>query len=208
MNNRYLLSRSRFIEAAPEAIFEVLATPALHSVIDGSGTVKGAQPSGPGRLALGAKFGMEMNVRVDYKILNSVCEFEEGRRIAWRHFYGHVWRYLLEPASGTRGRSAVNSSCGWRDTCAATPQAWKRPWPSSTLTFRLRAAIPAPRKLPDAGDADHGHDGKGSWGVPVRPAAFGNVDGIGSYGKTEGGNYDGPQDTRRRSRRRPARRDP
>ncbi len=40
MTNRYLVSRSRFIAAAPEAIFEVLATPALHSVIDGSDTVR------------------------------------------------------------------------------------------------------------------------------------------------------------------------
>jgi hypothetical protein len=38
MNNRYLVSRERFIPAAPEEIFEVLATPALHRVIDGSGT--------------------------------------------------------------------------------------------------------------------------------------------------------------------------
>lgn len=103
MNNRYLVSRSRFIAAAPESIFDVLATPALHSVIDGSGTVKGAQQHGPARLSLGAKFGMEMNMRVDYKILNTVCEFEEGRRMAWRHFYGHVWRYLLEPSTGADG---------------------------------------------------------------------------------------------------------
>ena len=81
----------------------MLATPALHSVIDGSGTVKGAQPRGPERLDLGARFGMEMNVKVDYKILNTVCEFEEGRRIAWRHFYGHIWRYILEPATDDAG---------------------------------------------------------------------------------------------------------
>ena len=31
MNPRYLVSRSRYIAAAPEAIFEVLATPALHN---------------------------------------------------------------------------------------------------------------------------------------------------------------------------------
>ena len=103
MTNRYLVSRSRFIAATPEAIFEVLATPALHSVIDGSDTVKGAQPRGPERLALGAKFGREMNIKMDYKILNTVCEFEEGRRIAWRHFGGHVWRYLLEPAADADG---------------------------------------------------------------------------------------------------------
>ena len=114
MTNRYLVSRSRFIAAAPEAIFEVLATPALHSVIDGSDTVKGAQPRGPERLALGAKFGMEMNMKMDYKILNTVCEFEEGRRIAWRHFYGHVWRYLLEPAAdaGRQPRHAGHRTVG------------------------------------------------------------------------------------------------
>jgi hypothetical protein len=113
MSNRYLVSRSRFIAAVPEAIFEVLATPALHSVIDGSDTVKGAQPRGPERLALGARFGMEMNIRVDYKILNTVCEFEEGRRIAWRHFYGHVWRYLLEPAADDAGRPGTLVTEQW-----------------------------------------------------------------------------------------------
>jgi hypothetical protein len=65
MNNRYLVSRQRFIAAGPEAIFEVLATPALHSIIDGSDTVKAAQPRGPERLSAGARFGMEMNVMVD-----------------------------------------------------------------------------------------------------------------------------------------------
>ena len=47
MSNRYLVSRSRFIAAAPEAIFELLATPALHSVIDGSETVRGPSPAAP-----------------------------------------------------------------------------------------------------------------------------------------------------------------
>ncbi|MEO8282982.1 MAG: SRPBCC family protein [Pseudarthrobacter sp.] len=113
MTNRYLVSRERFIPAAPEEIFEVLATPALHSVIDGSGTVKGAQPRGPERLVLGARFGMEMNMRVDYKILNTVCEFDEGRRIAWRHFYGHVWRYILEPATDADGTAGTRVTEQW-----------------------------------------------------------------------------------------------
>lgn len=103
MKNRYLVSRERFVAAPPDRIFEVLATPALHSVIDGSGTVKGAQPRGPRRLGPGARFGMEMNVKVDYRIFNTVIEFEEGRRIGWHHFYGHVWRYLLEPATDSSG---------------------------------------------------------------------------------------------------------
>lgn len=113
MSNRYLVSRSRFIAAAPKSIFELLATPALHSAIDGSDTVKGAQPRGPERLSLGATFGMEMNMRVDYKILNTVCEFEEGRRIAWRHFYGHVWRYILEPATGPDGTAGTRVTEQW-----------------------------------------------------------------------------------------------
>lgn len=113
MTNRYLISRERFIAATPEAIFEILATPSKHSVIDGSGTVKGAQPRGPERLSAGAKFGMEMNVKVDYKILNTVCEFEEGRRIAWRHFYGHVWRYILEPATDADGTAGTKVTEQW-----------------------------------------------------------------------------------------------
>ncbi|THJ66703.1 polyketide cyclase / dehydrase and lipid transport [Arthrobacter echini] len=93
----YLISRERLIDAPADRIFEVLARPALHSVIDGSGTVRGEQPNGPERLSLGARFGMQMRIGAPYKILNRVIEFEEGRRIAWRHFSSHVWRYTLEP---------------------------------------------------------------------------------------------------------------
>jgi hypothetical protein len=93
----YLISRERLVDAPAARIFEVLATPALHSVIDGSGTVRGEQPNGPSRLSPGAKFGMEMKLGSRYRILNHVVEFEEGRRIAWRHFSAHVWRYTLEP---------------------------------------------------------------------------------------------------------------
>ena len=32
-----------------------------------------------------------------YVIRNRVVEFEADRRIAWRHFGGHRWRYELEP---------------------------------------------------------------------------------------------------------------
>jgi hypothetical protein len=56
---------------------------------------------------------MEMKVGVDYKILNTVCEFEEGRRIAWRHFYGHVWRYLLESATDDAGRPGTLVTEQW-----------------------------------------------------------------------------------------------
>lgn len=88
---------TRLIPASAADIFELLATPASHALIDGSGSVRGAQPRTPARLSPGAKFGMTMKIGAPYKIVNEVVEFEEGRSIAWRHFGGHIWRYLLEP---------------------------------------------------------------------------------------------------------------
>ncbi|MCI9888132.1 SRPBCC family protein [Micrococcales bacterium 31B] len=100
MQHDLVTSHSRMISAQPDEIFDLLANPALHGEIDGSGHVTGAQPNGPERLHLGANFGMDMAWGVKYKIVNTVVEFEEGRRIAWRHFGGHVWRYILEPRDG------------------------------------------------------------------------------------------------------------
>jgi hypothetical protein len=94
-----IVSVSQFVPATPAQIFELLATPNRHAEIDGSGSVKGSL-SGPERLSLGAKFGMSMRIGLPYRITNVVVEFEEGRRIGWRHFGGHVWRYILEPVEG------------------------------------------------------------------------------------------------------------
>jgi hypothetical protein len=91
------VSVEREVPATAQVIFDLLANPARHSEIDGSGSVKSALSGTPTRLTLGAKFGMSMKLGVPYKITNTVVEFEEGRRIAWRHFGGHVWRYILEP---------------------------------------------------------------------------------------------------------------
>jgi hypothetical protein len=43
---------------------------------------------------------MDMRIGLPYRIKNTVVEFEEGRRIAWRHFGRHIWRYELEPVDG------------------------------------------------------------------------------------------------------------
>jgi uncharacterized protein YndB with AHSA1/START domain len=90
-------SARRLVPAPAADIFELLATPARHPLIDGSGTVADVQDRTPERLSAGARFGMQMHWGVRYKILNQVVEFEEGRRIAWRHFGGHVWRWVLVP---------------------------------------------------------------------------------------------------------------
>jgi Polyketide cyclase / dehydrase and lipid transport len=94
------VSVERVIAAPPGKIFDVLADPSEHPVIDGSGTVKDTRGDQPARLSLGAKFGMSMRLGIPYVIKNTVVEFEEGRLIAWRHFGGHRWRYELEPVDG------------------------------------------------------------------------------------------------------------
>jgi len=102
-NPSKVVSRTREITAPAQAIFDLLADPRRHHEIDGSGSVQAAQMNAPERLALGAKFGMNMKIGLPYRITNIVVEFEEGRQIAWRHFGGHVWRYILEPTeSGTK----------------------------------------------------------------------------------------------------------
>lgn len=94
------VSTSRVIPAERQRIFDVLADPTMHPVIDGSGTVRDAQQDGPERLDHGARFGMSMKMGAPYKIANTVVEFDEGRRLAWCHFHGHRWRYELEDVDG------------------------------------------------------------------------------------------------------------
>lgn len=95
----YVVSRAIVIDAPAERIFDLLADPRRHADFDGSGSVK-RSISGPQRLSLGAKFGMDMRMVVPYRVSSQVKEFDEGRRIAWAHLGGHRWRYELEPTTG------------------------------------------------------------------------------------------------------------
>lgn len=99
-NPAKIVSHSVVVPAPAQDIFNLLADPRRHSEIDGSGSVKAAKVNAPERLSLGSKFGMEMKIVVPYKMTNEVVEFEEGKQIGWRHFGGHVWRYILEPVDG------------------------------------------------------------------------------------------------------------
>jgi len=105
----WVLTVERFIPASANAIFDVLADPAKHKLIDGSGMLQGAQPASEPRLTLGSTFGMGMRLLVSYSTVNRVVEFEENRRIAWktgptgipgRFLAGRTWRYELEPTAG------------------------------------------------------------------------------------------------------------
>lgn len=98
--SRWAKSARITIAAPAGAIFDLLADPRQHARFDGSGTVE-SMVGGPERLALGSRFGMNMRIKVPYKVSSEVVEFEEDRRIAWCHFYKHRWRYELEPVDET-----------------------------------------------------------------------------------------------------------
>ena len=98
MRPLHVVAGTRIVPAPAADIFDLLACPARHPEFDGSGTVREVRGRRtPERLFLGATFGMQMRWGAPYQILNEVVEFEEGRRIGWRHFAGHIWRYRLEP---------------------------------------------------------------------------------------------------------------
>jgi uncharacterized protein YndB with AHSA1/START domain len=105
----FVLTVERTINATPEAIFDILADPSKHSLIDGSGMLQQATDTRSERLALGDTFGMPMKMGVKYSTQSTVVEFEENRRIAWqtgpkgkleRYVAGRIWRYELEPREG------------------------------------------------------------------------------------------------------------
>jgi uncharacterized protein YndB with AHSA1/START domain len=109
----------RVIPAPPDKVFDLLADPARHCDIDGSGTVVAAKDA-PARLSLGATFGMSMKLGVPYSMTNTVIEYDENRRIAWQtrgsgslgsKFGGRIWRYELDPVDGgTRVRETWDIS--------------------------------------------------------------------------------------------------
>ena len=100
------VSVERVIAAPPEQIFDLLADPARHREIDGSGTVHDARR--------GAELIRARVRHVDedgHPVFDDdeVIEFEENRRIAWQTRpvlwaeklgRGRIWRYELEPVDG------------------------------------------------------------------------------------------------------------
>ncbi len=82
------------IDAPAEKIFALLSNPRKHSQLDGTGTLRDTI-FGPEKLVLGSKFGMNMHLGIDYRITNTVEEYEENRLIAWRHLGRWRWRHEL-----------------------------------------------------------------------------------------------------------------
>ena len=77
------VSVSRTIDAPAEQLFALLADPANHPLIDGSGMLR--QGSGDVVTGVGDVFTMAMHndEMGDYEMANHVVEYEPGRRIGW-----------------------------------------------------------------------------------------------------------------------------
>ena len=93
-------SATAMIPAPSQAIFDVLADPQMHPVIDGGETVRRALSGVPARLSPGATFSMSVRRVWSYHIQNTVVEWDEPHLIAWRHWAGHRWRYELRDVPG------------------------------------------------------------------------------------------------------------
>jgi uncharacterized protein YndB with AHSA1/START domain len=110
-----VVSVSRRIDASASTIFGILADPARHPEIDGSGSV---QTGGDSAVisAVGDVFVMKMHFPHlgDYEMNNLVVEYEPDRRITWEpapgrghprandddptaERLGHRWSYSLTP---------------------------------------------------------------------------------------------------------------
>lgn len=110
--DEYVEQVERTVDAAPDAVFALLADPHRHPDIDGSGTVRSVQASEL-PLKVGSTFDMHMKRGYSYSTRNTVLELEPDRVIAWSTrpltrplswlIGGRIWRYELQPdGSGTR----------------------------------------------------------------------------------------------------------
>jgi hypothetical protein len=105
----HTVSVERVIAAPASALFPIVADANRHPDFDGSGAVVKAKPGTAGALGFGSTFGMSMKMGIPYSMSNTVIEFEQDRRIAWktvlsgflgRYIGGRIWRYEFETVDG------------------------------------------------------------------------------------------------------------
>ena len=105
------VSATRVMNAPAEAVFAVLADPARHAAIDGTGWVRDDLDNKP-LTAAGQIFRVSMyhpnHPDGNYEMANEVQLFDRPRTISWKPGYdagdgtlafgGWIWRYDLTPA--------------------------------------------------------------------------------------------------------------
>jgi uncharacterized protein YndB with AHSA1/START domain len=134
------ISATTIINAPAEAIFAVLADPATHAAIDGTGGVR--EPLDSRHLTeAGQVFRMAMyNDKVPgghYRMANRVQVFDQPRAISWEpgmdsgdgspQIVGHIWRYDLVPAGPSR--TEVILSYDWSAVPGSLRQRLPFPFP-------------------------------------------------------------------------------
>jgi Protein of unknown function (DUF664) len=99
------VSVTRTIKAAAEELFAVLADPARHPDIDGSGMLRSAVSDSP-IVGVGDTFVMSMHndEMGDYEITNHVVEYERNRRISWEPVLSAASRAEDHADIGDRGQ--------------------------------------------------------------------------------------------------------
>ncbi len=119
------VSASRLIAADARRLFDLVADPTMHPVIDGSGSVRSVKGSRR-KLALGDRFTTHMRIGVPYVISNTVVEYAEGRRIAWAHAGGWRWRWEFEEEQPVDGEpiTRVTETFDWSTSKAGPYPTW------------------------------------------------------------------------------------
>jgi hypothetical protein len=127
---------TRRIEAPAQVLFSILADPATHPVLDGSGMLRRAPSPEPIR-GVGSVFAMQMHndEMGEYEMANHVVIFEQDRRIGWEPVLAkagrpedeegvgepahHIWAFELRPLG--EGATEVTESYD----CSRSPE-WLR----------------------------------------------------------------------------------
>ncbi|MBO0819868.1 MAG: SRPBCC family protein [Nocardiopsaceae bacterium] len=142
------VSATTIINAPAEAIFAVLADPARHAAIDGTGWVRESLDGKPLTEA-GQIFRMAMyhaeHPDGNYQMANQILVFDPPRAISWKPGYdtgdgtlafgGWTWRYDLAPA-GLSGPSGLSG------TTVTLTYDWSAAPDSVRERFRFPAALP------------------------------------------------------------------
>jgi len=143
------VSTTRVINAPADAIFAVLADPAKHAAIDGTGWVRETLDSEP-LTAAGQVFRMSMyhpgHPDGTYEMANQVQVLDPPRTISWKpgqeaadgtlSFGGWIWRYDLTPAGPSS--TAVTLSYDWSAVSESTREhIGFPPFPSENLSNSL-----------------------------------------------------------------------
>jgi hypothetical protein len=145
------VSASTMINAAPEAVFGVLADPSAHADIDGTGWVRESldddRITGAGQVFRTAMFH-ENHPDKDYKIANRVEVFDEPRAIAWQPGTESPETGELSFGGWISSRSQPSRLATRRQSETLDCSMLRRLGPGRAHSGRTRTPTHGPRRLP------------------------------------------------------------